>query len=70
MSVDGKGSLFVGLLGLKNQIAQIKVTLQSLPVASLTLQSLADLVSSSGSLHPLAFQHAGKTPAQDGESSV
>lgn len=29
--------VFVGLLRLKNQIMQIKVTLQSLPVASLTL---------------------------------
>lgn len=41
VSIDAKGSLFLGLLGLKNQIVQIKVTLQSLPVVSLTLQSLA-----------------------------
>lgn len=64
VSVDGKGNLFVGLLGLKNQIVQIKVTLQSLPVASLTLQSLADCASPSGSSHSLAFQHALLSPTR------
>lgn len=54
---------FVGLLGLKNQIVQLKVALQSLPVAPCILESPADFISSVSSQAPAVQQCCSLQPA-------
>lgn len=60
---------FVGVLGLKNQIVQLKVALQSLPVAPRTLESPADFVSSGSSQAPRGcfLQPLGPTEVKGAE---
>lgn len=58
VSIDGKGNFCIGLLGLKIRSWRLKLTLWSLPIASVTLQSLVCFVSSSDYSDLPAFQHA------------